>query len=348
MLGFCTYDVFFARANIGSLVSFYLTPHRLLVQDFKFFWNYFLLVLLCISFALIPLLLYATNRLTLPLRRLADTLETVARGNLNVSFSYTGEDEIGTLSRAFNEMVVKIRTMMQNTIDLQVREQEAELATLQAQINPHFLYNMLNMIYWRALRSGNEDLADISYAMGQLFRMTLKRGRSMITLREEIEICRYYLILQKKRYGNHIEYAIQVEDGLEDVAVPKLLLQPLVENAIVHGAENYDDVVNIRLTASRVGEQVRFQVINDGKIIPQEILRTLPESTGSIPTHRLGNRYALRNIADRLKLLFGEAYRFTFESSPEMGTVVTICYSINTLDNKTREEMDNAQSTDRG
>ena len=116
----------------------------------------------------------------------------------------------------------------------------------------------------------------------------------------------------------------------------------------MHGAENYDDVVNIRLTASRVGEQVRFQVINDGKIIPQEILRTLPESTGSIPTHRLGNRYALRNIADRLKLLFGEAYRFTFESSPEMGTVVTICYSINTLDNKTREEMDNAQSTDRG
>ena len=210
--------------------------------------------------------------------------------------SHVHEDEIGKLGRAFNEMVQTNRAILKKMVELHTREREAELNALQAQINPHFLYNMLNMIYWRALRSGNDELADISYAMSRLFRMTLKRDRTMISLREEFEICSYYMMLQKKRFGDHVEYQIEREAGLDDVIVPKLLLQPLVENAIIHGAENYTGVVHIRLTANRDGDTVVFRVMNDGSVIPENILRLLPNCPVPNASPRSGNGMALPAI----------------------------------------------------
>lgn len=336
------YYLYFTRSGVTPLSTFYMQPYSTFLQDFPTFWFYFLAVLTFLTLALFPMLRYAFRKLTMPLRRLTATVDGFAQGDLQASFQYDGEDEIGKLARVFNEMVQTNQEMLKKTLELRMREREAELNALQAQINPHFLYNMLNMIYWRALRSGNDELADISYAMGCLFRMTLKRSHTMITLREEFEICSYYLMLQKKRFGDHIEYSLSSEPDLEEAVVPKLLLQPLVENAIVHGAENYTGVVHIRLSACRSGDQITFQVINDGSVIPEEVLRALPDCSKVTASPRSGNRFALRNIDDRLKLLFNDSYRFTFESSEESGTIVTISYPLSFSAMDIKEDSDNA------
>ena len=325
------YHLFFARSGATPLICYYITPYSLFVQDFDAYWVYFIAVLVFLTLALFPLLRYSFRRMTMPLHRLTVTVDGFARGDMQASFEYEGEDEIGKLGRAFNEMVQTNRAILKKMVELHTREREAELNALQAQINPHFLYNMLNMIYWRALRSGNDELADISYAMSRLFRMTLKRDRTMISLREEFEICSYYMMLQKKRFGDHVEYQIKREAGLDDVIVPKLLLQPLVENAIIHGAENYTGVVHIRLTANRDGDTVVFRVMNDGSVIPENILRLLPNCPVPNASPRSGNGMALHNIAERLQLLFGDAYVFTFESSEENGTIVTIAFPIHSV-----------------
>ena len=345
--GGARYYLFYERVKSTPLTVYYIIPYSLFVQDGSF-WGYFLIVLVFLTLSLHPLLGYASRRLTTPLRELTTTVSGFARGDMNALFEYKGRDEIGILGNAFNEMVRSNRRMLEKTVELKVREQEAELNALQAQINPHFLYNMLNMIYWRAMRSGDEEVADISYAMGQLYRMALNRGHSRIALREEFQICEYYLMLQKKRFGDHIEYNVYAEPGLEGVAVPKLLLQPLVENAIIHGAENYTDVVHISLSARREGENIVFRVVNDGSVIPPEILATLPYCPVAEGTPAGGSRYALRNIAERLKLLFGDAYAFTFASSEESGTVVTISYPLDHDSAILKGDAEDAQSVGRG
>lgn len=333
------YRLFFSRSVSTPLTTYYLTPYTLFAQGVKSYLSYFLAVLSLLTLALFPLLRISSRQLTLPLRRLTDTVEGFAQGNLQAYFQYDGEDEIGKLGWVFNEMVHSHQCMMKKTVELKMREREAELNALQAQINPHFLFNMLNMIYWRALSSGNQELADISYAMGRLFRMTLRRDHTMITLHEEIEICDYYLMLQKKRYGDHIEYSISSEPEIQEANVPKLLLQPLVENAIIHGAENYSGVVNIQLTAQRDGDMLLLRVTNNGSVIPEEILRTLPYCPESISSPQSGNRFALRNIADRLKLLFENQGQISFESSKESGTIVTIRFPLSFF--KPHEKEDN-------
>lgn len=321
---------YYARVSTGTLITFYLTPYQFPVQTIAVSaWGFYLLVLLVLTLMLVPLLTYAFRRITMPLHMLTRSVDGFARGNPDSSFDYRGDDEIGKLGRAFNDMVRTNQEFVKKTVALKVREREAQMHSLQAQINPHFLYNMLNIIYWKALRGGNGELADISYAMGQLFRMSLRGDNSLITLEKEYEICKYYLMLQKKRFGDHIEYEMHMDSGLENVYVPKLLLQPLVENAIVHGAEDHIEPVHIRMYAERCEDNIRLRVTNDGTVIVPEVLQLLTQKAIDGDNHqRAGNRYALRNIDERLNLLYGNTYRFDFESSEETGTIVTIIIPI--------------------
>ena len=206
---------------------------------------------------------------------------------------------------------------------------------MQAQINPHFLYNMLNAIQWQALKSGNKEIADIAYSMAQVFRISLSRGRSIISVKQELDLVSYYLSLQKYRLGKKIDY----EDVL-DRQIPKLILQPLVENSIVHGMakdSSLNLVISLSVALSEDGKLLHFVIQDNGCGIPPEILRYLPNEVipaaaeqGQRPNK--SNRFAVKNIYDRLTLVYGSD--FTFRIHSEHGTSIEIILPVKEIDER--------------
>lgn len=162
-------------------------------------------------------------------------MERFGQGDFEVNCIVESEDEIGKLSRSFNQMVRDMNHLVETVYDQQLLNQEAELKSLQMQINPHFLYNTLETINWMAKAQGNEEVGEMTVALGKLMRFSLS-GRTFITMREEVESLKNYFRIQKMRYSDKLNLEISVPKELMDIYLPKLLIQPIAENAIVHMA----------------------------------------------------------------------------------------------------------------
>ncbi|MBQ7371983.1 MAG: histidine kinase, partial [Blautia sp.] len=187
-------------------------------------------------------LLLVSEQLTASLKRLAQSMRTAGQEEYHTEFSYLYRDEVGQLAQSFNGMLGQIRAHIhaleeekERVKEIQRQKRKVELQALQAQINPHFLYNTLNMITWQAVDQGAEEISVISNALGKYFRVSLSKGREIITLAEELEHVRSYLEIQKIRYSTKLNYEILVDPELTERKVIKLILQPLVENALYHG-----------------------------------------------------------------------------------------------------------------
>lgn len=319
------YRVAFDRVDQSYFYTYVLVPYRAFTWNLGPFYGYAVAGVLLSAFLLFPILLITSQTTVRPLQELAVSMRQFKSGNFEAKVDFHYNDEIGQLGCLFNEMVQENRKLIESTYLLKIRQQEAELNALQAQINPHFLYNLINSIQWSALSKGEEEIADIAYSMGQFFRISLNRGGNIITIRQERDLIAYYLKLQKWRYSERIVYAVAFPEDILDLQIPKLILQPLVENAIVHGAECTSHVIHITVQASASPDRDRIllTVSDDGAGIPQEILRHLPET---VPAGHAspGSRFAIKNIYERLKLTYGDDFTFTIDSEAGAGTLVQL------------------------
>ena len=227
-------------------------------------------------------------------------------------------------------MVLDNERLRISEYELRLKNKDAELALMQTQINPHFLYNMLNAIQWQALKSGNKEIADIAYSMAQVFRISLNRGKGMISVRQEKDLLSYYLSLQKYRLGKKINSDIYFQEGILDCQIPKLILQPLAENSIVHGmakSASLDLVISVSASLSEDGQHLHFVVVDNGCGIPTQVLqylpdRTIPPSVDDDKNVQHSSRFAIKNIYERLQLIYGDG--FTFRISSDNGTRIEI------------------------
>lgn len=317
------YRVAYDRVDQSYFYTYVLVPYHAFTWNLGPFYGYAVAGVLLSAFLLFPLLLITSRTMVRPLRELADSMRQFKSGNFEAKVDFHYNDEIGQLGRLFNEMVQENRKLIENTYLLKIRQQEAELNALQAQINPHFLYNLINSIQWSALSKGEAEIANVAYSMGQFFRISLNRGGNIITIRQERDLIEYYLKLQKWRYSDRIIYTVTFQEDILELHIPKLILQPLVENSVVHGAECSSRTIHITVeaSASPEGGRLLFSVSDDGAGIPQEILRQLPET---VPDgHKSsGSRFAIKNIYERLKLTYGEDFTFTIDSELGAGTQV--------------------------
>ena len=209
--------------------------------------------------------------MTASLESLAQTMTAAAREDYQVEFRHPYRDEIGQLAASYNEMLAQIRRHIQaleeeklHVQQVQRQKRKAELLALQAQINPHFLYNTLNMITWQAVDLGAEDISVISSSLGRYFRISLSRGREIIPLRDEIDHVNSYLEIQKIRYKSKLTYDVQLPEELGEIPVIKLILQPLVENALYHGIKVKKSGGGIRVRAGLDGTVLTLTVEDDG------------------------------------------------------------------------------------
>jgi len=263
----------------------------------------------------------------IPIKKLQDLTATITKNDLQALLSSENVDEITELGMSFNIMTSKIREML----DSKVREQEnlkkAELKALQAQINPHFLYNTLDTIVWMSESNQPGQVIDIVRALSSFFRIALSKGKEWISIRQEIEHVRNYLHIQKIRYRDILDYAIEVDENILDGTILKLTLQPLVENALYHGIKNKRNGGTIIVRAKRTDQNlVLLEVQDDGVgFTPyklSQIKAKINEDSGEITSTDSG--FGLENVNKRIQLYYGKQYGLTVQSQYQSGTQVTV------------------------
>ena len=276
-------------------------------------------VLICALLLSLAVATMMSYRLMRPIRHVADAIGRVESGNLSEGIPETGFREVRAISESFNRMLRRIRALMDQIVQEQEIKRLYELNALQAQINPHFLYNTLDSIIWMEERGRGREAILMVSSLARLFRLSISRGRSEITVREELEQVRHYLIIQKMRFKNKFEYTITWDEAALEETTVKLIVQPMAENAINHAIdETQDEALHIAIHAGVTEEEVIFTIEDDGVGMPPEVvdrLLTAPAGKSGI---------GVKNVHERIRLTYGEPYGIQVRSVEDEGTCVTI------------------------
>jgi two-component system sensor histidine kinase YesM len=263
------------------------------------------------------------GRLTRPLRQLRGAMRRVEARDLTTRIVAPSEDEVGQLAHGFNTMLDELRRLVDDVLRAQLHEREAELHALQNQINPHFLYNTLESINMMALTHGDRDISRMVTSLGRLLRLTLSSAEALIPLDAELEHVRHYLVVQRMRYGDRLSMTVDVDPALLGCIVPKLTLQPLVENALYHGLEPRPGAGRVVVRGCRVGDDLALTIEDDGAGMDAARLATVrAQLEEEAPRDR--RSIGLANVHKRLKLYCGPAYGLSIASAPGKGTRVTL------------------------
>ncbi|MDF2921395.1 MAG: histidine kinase [Paenibacillaceae bacterium] len=312
--------------NGWTLVS--LTPYKSAVAKINdIFESVFIFQLVSFVFFFL-LLLLALRAFTVPLVKLDKVALRVQTGDLAVRSAIRGQDEVGRLGKSFDQMLDRISDMIVEITETQVRKREAELDMLQAQINPHFLFNVLNSIRMKVMGQGDRESADMLSSLSRLLRMTIQE-KGLIPLHDEVEIVIDYVKLMNMRQKQKVslEVDIAVEVFLE--RVPRFFLQPVIENALIHGLSQREGTIHVRAKAD--SDCIRLEVQDDGAGMDEQTLAQLrARMTGASSVHEreTGKRsfsgIGLPNVYERLRMTFGESFRMVVDSEQGLGTCVTL------------------------
>jgi two-component system sensor histidine kinase YesM len=253
---------------------------------------------------------FLSKRVTKPIKNLSRVMKLVETGNLDVSYTVFHYDEIGQLGESFNKMISRLKTSMEESIQMQQIKMEAELKGLEFQINPHFLYNTLSSIIWLADEKRNEEVIKMTKALATFFRISISRGKDMITVQEEVEHVINYMEIQKLRYGD-VKFVHDVDMEIKGYYTLKLLLQPIIENAIYHGVRTLKNECGIiKLSGYIDGNDIVLLVYDNGKNMTQERVDFINDALSNNKDGDFG--VGLKNVNDRIKLHFGQKFGLTF------------------------------------
>ncbi|WP_246294477.1 sensor histidine kinase [Paenibacillus planticolens] len=286
-------------------------------------------VVLSFVFA-VSLHFFISNRLTHPLHLLKSKMQLAASGYLEAKVVPTGNDEVAQLGNSFNIMLSKIRKLLEQSIKEQEEIKKAELRALQAQINPHFLYNTLDSIVWMAEAGKNNQVIQLVQSLSKLFRISLSKGRDWIIINKEVEHVHSYLVIQQMRYRDILDYEIDIEPRLNPYPILKMILQPIVENALYHGLKNKRRKGLIRLTGCIENEEDIVLTVEDDGIgmSPEKLEQMRDYLTNNQPPEQTGNEvsggFGLHNVQQRIKLYYGDKYGVSIDSIQNEGTKVSI------------------------
>ena len=255
-----------------------------------------------------------------PLRGLAEAMERFETDADHFTYrSVGGTREVQELSGSFGHMVLRIQQLMSTVREEEVNLRKTELKALQAQINPHFLYNTLDSIAWMCEQGRNADAVKMVHALARLFRISISKGHELIPIAKEIEHAESYLQIQKYRYKNQFTYEFDVDPACLSYYCNKITLQPIIENAINHGLDLLVDEGRITVQVCQGGADIVFYVRDNGVGMSDELIRSILERE---PDDRTG--IGIRNVNDRLKIYFGKQYGLRITSEPDVGTCVEI------------------------
>ncbi len=281
-----------------------------------------LILILCIIITIF-LARYVSAWISRPIKELERLMLSVERGDFSEPPTVKGNQEVLALSQSFSMMILRIRELMDDIVKSQELKRKFELDALQAKINPHFLYNTLDSVVWMAEQNDSEGVIRMISALAKLFRVSISKGHDIITINEELEHVRNYLIIQQIRYQGKFEFSIHVEEGIEEAPTIKLIVQPIVENAIYHGIKYLQEMgqIDIKVYRRKPGAIV-LEVRDNGVGIDEEKLTKILSFSG---THSpKGNGIGVRNVHQRVQLYYGSDFGLEISSELDEGTLVRI------------------------
>lgn len=262
-----------------------------------------------------------SNSITKPLADLNQIMQHVENGDLTSQANESGHDEIAGISRTFNQMISRIKSLMQQIIRDEKEKRSAELQVLQSQINPHFLYNTLDTLQWKAYAYDDDKMVELIEALSGFFRISLSKGKEFIPIAKEIEHVKNYLFIQQYRFSDILDYTIHIDESLNEFYTLKLILQPLIENSIQHGIKPKQLHCHIHIFGERSGNEAIFRIIDDGVGMNEETLNQLRHD---LKESKQGLGYGLYNVNRRCKLIYGNQYDLEIESKIGEGCCIIL------------------------
>lgn len=263
-----------------------------------------------------------SNNLTKPISNITKKMKLISQGDFSIDQSLEGDDEIGTLGRGINKLAQSVDLLMTQIRDEEAKKKELEYKTLQSQINPHFVYNVLNSVRIMAQLQGADSICTMVENFGDLLKEVSKGVDDKITIEREFDLTERYVYLQKIRKKGLIRTTYEIEAGCENCLIIKFLLQPLVENAILHGFEGKKGMENIHISAKRIGDDLQVTIRDNGRGMTEEEIGRLLKFQNEFKTQY--NKVGVKNIQERIQLLYGARYGLSYESVLNEYTIVKV------------------------
>ncbi len=307
-------------------------PNKVIMADANRFVKHGLFVMGVSLIVALLLITFFTKILSNRIITLNKQIKRVGEGNLDAVIHVQGSDEIGLLSNQINKMVTNIKELIDEVEKVHIeknilekRQQEIKLKMMASQINPHFLFNALESIRMKAHIKGEKEIASVVKILGKLMRKSISVTGEMVQLKHEMDLIKCYLDIQKFRYGDRLDYQLKIDPQSEQILINPLIIQPLVENAVIHGLENKEKDGSVIVETKLTDHFLSVCVLDNGVGMSKERLQSIRETLKNVDDNR-ENRIGLLNVHQRLILTFGEQSGLQIESHPSMGT--KICFVI--------------------
>lgn len=284
-----------------------------------------LVVILFVALAMLMIIVInqlVSARIAMPLKKLNDSVKDWESGNMNPDIYVGGSLEVEHLGMTLRSTVDQLRQLMDDIVKEQEKKRKSELDALQSQINPHFLYNTLDSIVWMIEGERYQDAVFMITQLASLFRISLSRGKTIISITDEIKHAKNYMNIQKVRYKNSFSVEFDIDEEIMECCTVKLVIQPLLENAIYYGVEGMDGDGEIKVKGYRKDQDIYIEVSDNGFGMPQDVVDALLTDNERVP--KKGSGVGLMNVYNRIRLRFGSAYKLEIESIPDEGTTVRI------------------------
>lgn len=296
------------------------TPISEITKDVNEVTNSILVIsLICIIFVLVGTGVLS-KVISKPIVQLENSVSEIGKGNLDAEILIYSDDEIGVLSKEFKKMIFRLKELLKRVNYEQKKKREYELALINSQIKPHFLYNTLEIIYVLSDMGRTEEAKKTTKALGDFYRIALSKGNEFITIREEIKNVNDYLLIQSMRYGDVFDYEINIEEDILDNSIMKMTIQPLVENSIYHGLKYVDGFGHLIIQGYKDKDLIIIKVIDNGRGMDEKRIYEVLERG----EHRKKSSFGLYSVNERIKLYFGEEYGLAIQSHIDEGTEIKV------------------------
>lgn len=307
--------------NLGVTVIYFQPKNSIQMIS----WEMFVVILLQISICLFIILVLGwkfSNYISKPLELLTREIQNVDENKIETELNSERKDETGILIRSYNYMIKRIRELIRENYEARIKQKEFEMRALQAQINPHFLYNSLSIINWKAIEAGEEEISHIILELSSFYRTTLNKGNTMVSIRMALENIRSYLKLQLWMHDNNFKVNYEIDEDTFTYMIPSLIFQPFVENALEHGLDVKEDPDHqLWICIGQDTQMVYVEIRDNGVGMDEETLEHVLEYKT--------RGYGVKNVNDRMILHYGEAYGIHIESQKDKGTNVRLIFPKN-------------------
>ena len=316
------YFTFIKRSEITQWYILSLAPYNEALQTMRgqILLNFGMVALLVILLAVITGYLFS-NQITAPITNLISAIKKSSKGNFTAHLSSSKIQEVNQLISTYNSMNKMVDKLINDNYESQIREKDALLASLTSQLNPHFLYNTFNIINWIAIENNQDEISDMIVSLSQMLQYSARTGVKIVKFSDDLSWVKNYIKIMKIRYNNKFEVIYDIDEKSLDVKVPKLMIQPFIENIFVHAFKDLksDGLINIK--AHTAEDTCAFEIIDNGCGMDQNTVQQIISGQSS----RLG----LVNVMSRLKIVYGRESRMEIESQPGIGTRVVITLPLN-------------------